>query len=89
MVNGWGSASDEDRNFSSRRSSVVSSSDDSIFMSGNFEQSLAAAADKAGFTLNGTSLSRAGLLSLDWCLGHEGWLSSSGAFFPFHEHASC
>lgn len=60
MANGWGSASDEDRNFSSRRSSVVSSSDDSIFMSGNFAQSLAAAADKAGFTLNGTSLSRAG-----------------------------
>ncbi|XP_069617050.1 roundabout homolog 2 isoform X36 [Ranitomeya imitator] len=60
MVNGWGSASDEDRNFSSRRSSVVSSSDDSIFMSGNFAQSLVAAADKAGFTLNGTSLSKAG-----------------------------
>ncbi|XP_075053191.1 roundabout homolog 2 isoform X8 [Mixophyes fleayi] len=60
MVNGWGSASDEDRNFSSRRSSVVSSSDDSIFTSGNFAQSLVAAADKAGFTLNGTSLSRAG-----------------------------
>ncbi|KAM5179635.1 roundabout homolog 2 [Mantella aurantiaca] len=60
MVNGWGSASDEDRIFSSRRSSVVSSSDDSIFTSGNFAQSLVAAADKAGFTLNGTSLSRAG-----------------------------
>ncbi|XP_040194717.1 roundabout homolog 2 isoform X13 [Rana temporaria] len=59
MVNGWGSASDEDRIFSSR-SSVVSSSDDSIFTSGNFAQSLVAAADKAGFTLNGTSLSRAG-----------------------------
>ncbi|XP_073473132.1 roundabout homolog 2 isoform X7 [Aquarana catesbeiana] len=59
MVNGWGSASDEDRIFSSR-SSVVSSSDDSIFTSGNFAQSLVAAADKAGFTFNGTSLSRAG-----------------------------
>ncbi|XP_077336218.1 roundabout homolog 2 isoform X16 [Lithobates pipiens] len=59
MVNGWGSASDEDRIFSSR-SSVVSSSDDSIFTSGNFAQSLVAAADKAGFTINGTSLSRAG-----------------------------
>ncbi|XP_063812402.1 roundabout homolog 2 isoform X10 [Pseudophryne corroboree] len=60
MVNGWGSASDEDRIYSSRRSSVVSSSDDSIFMNGNFAHSLVAAADKAGFTLNGTSLSRAG-----------------------------
>ncbi|XP_072275250.1 roundabout homolog 2 [Pyxicephalus adspersus] len=60
MVNGWGSASDEDRIFSSRRSSVVSSSDESIFTSGNFAQSLVAAADKAGFTINGTSLSRAG-----------------------------
>ncbi|XP_068126610.1 roundabout homolog 2 isoform X7 [Hyperolius riggenbachi] len=60
MVNGWGSASDEDRNFTSRRSSVGSSSDDAIFTSGSFAQSLAAAADKAGFTLNGTSLSREG-----------------------------
>ncbi|XP_066455232.1 roundabout homolog 2 isoform X10 [Eleutherodactylus coqui] len=60
MVNGWGSASDEDRNFSSRRSSVVSSSDDSILINGSFAQSLVAAADKVGFTLNGTSLSRAG-----------------------------
>ncbi|XP_075450096.1 roundabout homolog 2 isoform X4 [Ascaphus truei] len=60
MVNGWGSASDEDRNFSSHRSSVGSSSDDSIFTSGSFAQSLVAAADKAGFRLNGTSLSRTG-----------------------------
>ncbi|XP_053312857.1 roundabout homolog 2 isoform X1 [Spea bombifrons] len=60
MVNGWGSASDEDRKFSSHKSSVGSSSDDSIFTSGSFAQSLVAAADKAGFTLNGTSLSRAG-----------------------------
>ncbi|KAM4700842.1 roundabout homolog 2 isoform 9-T9 [Discoglossus pictus] len=60
MVNGWGSASDEDRNFSSHRSSVGSSSDDSIFTSGSFSQSLIAAADKAGFRLNGTSLSRTG-----------------------------
>uniref|UniRef100_A0A493TR61 Roundabout guidance receptor 2 n=1 Tax=Anas platyrhynchos platyrhynchos TaxID=8840 RepID=A0A493TR61_ANAPP len=60
MVNGWGSASDEDRNFSSHRSSVGSSSDDSIFTSGSFAQALVAAADKAGFRLDGTSLTRAG-----------------------------
>ncbi|XP_063249997.1 roundabout homolog 2 isoform X5 [Prinia subflava] len=60
MVNGWGSASDEDRNFSSRRSSVGSSSDDSIFTSGTFAQALVAAADKAGFRLDGTSLTRTG-----------------------------
>lgn len=61
MVNGWGSASDEDRNFSSHRSSVGSSSDDSIFTSGSFAQALVAAADKAGFRLDGTSLTRTGL----------------------------
>lgn len=61
MVNGWGSASDEDRNFSSHRSSVGSSSDDSIFASGTFAQALVAAADKAGFRLHGTSLTRTGL----------------------------
>lgn len=61
MVNGWGSASDEDRNFSSHRSSVGSSSDDSIFTSGTFAQALVAAADKAGFRLDGTSLTRTGL----------------------------
>uniref|UniRef100_A0A8C0BM43 Roundabout guidance receptor 2 n=1 Tax=Buteo japonicus TaxID=224669 RepID=A0A8C0BM43_9AVES len=60
MVNGWGSASDEDRNFSSHRSSVGSSSDDSIFTSGSFAQALVAAADKAGFRLDGTSLTRTG-----------------------------
>ncbi|KAM6284129.1 roundabout homolog 2 isoform 10-T10 [Spheniscus humboldti] len=60
MVNGWGSASDEDRNFSSHRSSVGSSSDDSIFTSGSFAQALVAAADKAGFRLEGTSLTRTG-----------------------------
>nr|XP_034971673.1 roundabout homolog 2 isoform X10 [Zootoca vivipara] len=60
LVNGWGSASDEDRNFSSHRSSVGSSSDDSIFTSGSFAQALVAAADKAGFRLDGTSLSRKG-----------------------------
>uniref|UniRef100_A0A8C8RDV6 Roundabout guidance receptor 2 n=1 Tax=Pelusios castaneus TaxID=367368 RepID=A0A8C8RDV6_9SAUR len=60
MVNGWGSASDEDRNFSSHRSSVGSASDDSIFTSGSFAQALVAAADKAGFRLDGTSLTRTG-----------------------------
>uniref|UniRef100_A0A8C0R8K7 Roundabout guidance receptor 2 n=1 Tax=Canis lupus dingo TaxID=286419 RepID=A0A8C0R8K7_CANLU len=60
MVNGWGSASDEDRNFSSHRSSVGSSSDGSIFASGSFAQAVVAAADKAGFRLDGTSLTRTG-----------------------------
>lgn len=60
MVNGWGSASDEDRNFSSHRSSVGSSSDGSIFASVSFAQALVAAADKAGFRLEGTSLTRTG-----------------------------
>lgn len=60
MVNGWGSASDEDRNFSSYRSSVGSSSDGSIFASGSFAQALMAAANKAGFRLDGTSLTRTG-----------------------------
>uniref|UniRef100_A0A2K6FGV0 Roundabout guidance receptor 2 n=1 Tax=Propithecus coquereli TaxID=379532 RepID=A0A2K6FGV0_PROCO len=60
MVNGWGSASDEDRNFSSHRSSVGSSSDGSIFANGSFAQALVAAADKAGFRLDGTSLTRTG-----------------------------
>ncbi|XP_030887391.1 roundabout homolog 2 [Leptonychotes weddellii] len=60
MVNGWGSASDEDRNFSSHRSSVGSSSDGSILASGSFAHALVAAADKAGFRLHGTSLTRTG-----------------------------
>lgn len=60
MVNGWGSASDEDRNFSSHRSSVGSSSDGSIFASGSFAQALVAAADKAGFRLDGTRLTKTG-----------------------------
>uniref|UniRef100_A0A6I8R034 Roundabout guidance receptor 2 n=1 Tax=Xenopus tropicalis TaxID=8364 RepID=A0A6I8R034_XENTR len=63
MVNGWGSASDEDRNYSSHRSSVGSATDDSIIASGNFAQSLVAAADKAGFSLNGNSLSIAGKMN--------------------------
>ncbi|XP_051962869.1 roundabout homolog 2 isoform X4 [Xyrauchen texanus] len=59
MVNGWGSASEEDdRNFSSQRSSAGSSSDGSLFTHCNFAQALVAAADKAGYRLDGTSLSK-------------------------------
>ncbi|KAI7800342.1 putative roundabout-like protein 2 [Triplophysa rosa] len=59
MVNGWGSASeDDDRNFSSRRSSVGSSSDGSLFTRCSFARALVAAADKAGYRLDGTSLSK-------------------------------
>uniref|UniRef100_A0A8C1VEW4 Roundabout, axon guidance receptor, homolog 2 (Drosophila) n=1 Tax=Cyprinus carpio TaxID=7962 RepID=A0A8C1VEW4_CYPCA len=62
MVNGWGSASeDDDRNFSSRRSSAGSSSDGSLFTHCSFAQALVAAADKAGYRLDGTSLSKRGL----------------------------
>lgn len=62
MVNGWGSASEEDdRNFSSRRSSVGSSSDGSIFAHCSFAQALVAAADKAGYRVDGTSLTKPGL----------------------------
>ncbi|KAG9264915.1 hypothetical protein AMEX_G21259 [Astyanax mexicanus] len=59
MVNGWGSASDEDdRPFSSHRSSAGSSSDGSLFTHCSFARALAAAADKAGYRLDGTSLSK-------------------------------
>ncbi|XP_056329139.1 roundabout homolog 2 isoform X8 [Danio aesculapii] len=59
MVNGWGSASeDDDRNFSSRRSSAGSSSDGSLFTHCSFARALVAAADKAGYRLDGTSLSK-------------------------------
>ncbi|XP_061828601.1 roundabout homolog 2 isoform X1 [Nerophis lumbriciformis] len=58
MVNGWGSASEDERNFSSHRSSLGSSSDGSIFTHCNFAQALVAAADKAGYQLKGTSLSK-------------------------------
>ncbi|XP_016350474.1 roundabout homolog 2-like [Sinocyclocheilus anshuiensis] len=59
MVNGWGSASeDDDRNFSSRRSSAGSSSDGSLFTQCSFARALVAAADKAGYRLDGTSLSK-------------------------------
>uniref|UniRef100_A0A671NY54 Roundabout, axon guidance receptor, homolog 2 (Drosophila) n=1 Tax=Sinocyclocheilus anshuiensis TaxID=1608454 RepID=A0A671NY54_9TELE len=62
MVNGWGSASeDDDRNFSSRRSSAGSSSDGSLFTHCSFARALVAAADKAGYCLDGTSLSKRGL----------------------------
>uniref|UniRef100_A0A672KNN4 Roundabout homolog 2-like n=1 Tax=Sinocyclocheilus grahami TaxID=75366 RepID=A0A672KNN4_SINGR len=62
MVNGWGSASeDDDRNLSSRRSSAGSSSDGSFFTQCSFARALVAAADKAGYRLDGTSLSKRGL----------------------------
>ncbi|XP_037402575.1 roundabout homolog 1 isoform X4 [Pygocentrus nattereri] len=47
MINGWGSASEED-NASSGRSSVVSSSDGSFFTDADFAQAVAAAAEYAG-----------------------------------------
>lgn len=62
MVNGWGSASEEDdRPFSSHRSSAGSSSDGSLFTHCSFARALAAAADKAGYRLDGTSLTKRGL----------------------------
>ncbi|XP_062242078.1 LOW QUALITY PROTEIN: roundabout homolog 2-like [Platichthys flesus] len=60
MVNGWGSASEEDRYYSSHRSSMGSSSDGSIFTHCSFAQALVVAADKAGYRLEGTSLSKRG-----------------------------
>ncbi|MEQ2302926.1 hypothetical protein AMECASPLE_011656 [Ameca splendens] len=60
MMNGWGSASEDERNFSSHRSSLGSSSDGSIFTHCSFAQALVAAADKAGYRLEGTSLSKRG-----------------------------
>uniref|UniRef100_A0A672FA99 Roundabout, axon guidance receptor, homolog 2 (Drosophila) n=1 Tax=Salarias fasciatus TaxID=181472 RepID=A0A672FA99_SALFA len=60
MVNGWGSASEDERHFSSHRSSLGSSSDGSIFTHCSFAQALVAAADKAGYRLEGTSLSKRG-----------------------------
>ncbi|XP_053095598.1 roundabout homolog 2 isoform X5 [Pangasianodon hypophthalmus] len=59
MVNGWGSASEEDdRPFSSHRSSAGSSSDGSLFTHCSFARALAAAADKAGYRMDGTSLTK-------------------------------
>ncbi|TRY72931.1 hypothetical protein DNTS_001127, partial [Danionella cerebrum] len=49
---------DSSRNFSSRRSSAGSSSDGSLFNHCSFAQALVAAADKAGYRLDGTSLSK-------------------------------
>uniref|UniRef100_A0AAZ3RC96 Roundabout, axon guidance receptor, homolog 2 (Drosophila) n=1 Tax=Oncorhynchus tshawytscha TaxID=74940 RepID=A0AAZ3RC96_ONCTS len=58
MVNGWGSASEEDdRHYSSHRSSVGSSSDGSLYTQCSFAQALVAAADKAGYHLEVASLS--------------------------------
>uniref|UniRef100_A0A8L0DKQ2 Roundabout, axon guidance receptor, homolog 2 (Drosophila) n=1 Tax=Oncorhynchus mykiss TaxID=8022 RepID=A0A8L0DKQ2_ONCMY len=68
MVNGWGSASEEDdRHYSSHRSSVGSSSDGSLYTHCSFAQALVAAADKAGYHLEGTSLAK------------RGWYMRSGA----------
>ncbi|XP_058269399.1 roundabout homolog 1 isoform X2 [Hemibagrus wyckioides] len=47
MINGWGSASEEDSG-SSGRSSVISSSDGSFFTDADFAQAVAAAAEYAG-----------------------------------------
>ncbi|KAM8854379.1 roundabout homolog 1 isoform 6-T6 [Synchiropus picturatus] len=47
MINGWGSASEED-NVSSGRSSAVSSSDGSFFTDTDFAQAVAAAAEYSG-----------------------------------------
>ncbi|XP_051535075.1 roundabout homolog 1-like isoform X1 [Myxocyprinus asiaticus] len=47
MINGWGSASEED-NASSGRSSAISSSDGSFFTDADFAQAVAAAAEYAG-----------------------------------------
>ncbi|XP_077421337.1 roundabout homolog 2 isoform X13 [Vanacampus margaritifer] len=71
MANGWGSASEDERNFSSRRSSVASSSDGSIFTHCSFAQALVAAADKAGYRLDGTSLSKHARSKRDKGLPHR------------------
>ncbi|KAJ7995255.1 hypothetical protein DPEC_G00242650 [Dallia pectoralis] len=62
MVNSWGSASEEEegRYNSSHRSSVGSSSDGSLYTHCSFAQALVAAADKAGYCLEGTSLAKRG-----------------------------
>ncbi|XP_037124490.1 roundabout homolog 2 isoform X2 [Syngnathus acus] len=65
MANGWGSASEDERNFSSRRSSSASSSDGSIFTHCSFAQALVAAADKAGYRLDGGGLSKRGRCKRD------------------------
>ncbi|XP_078140314.1 roundabout homolog 1 [Centroberyx gerrardi] len=50
MINGWGSASEED-NVSSGRSSAVSSSDGSFFTDADFAQAVAAAAEYTGLKM--------------------------------------
>ncbi|XP_072316546.1 roundabout homolog 2 isoform X1 [Eucyclogobius newberryi] len=60
MLNGWGSASEEEQPFSSHRSSLGSSSDGSIFTHCSFTQALVVAADRAGYRLEGPSLSKRG-----------------------------
>uniref|UniRef100_A0A667WTZ1 Roundabout guidance receptor 1 n=1 Tax=Myripristis murdjan TaxID=586833 RepID=A0A667WTZ1_9TELE len=50
MINGWGSASEED-NVSSGRSSAVSSSDGSFFTDADFAQAVAAAAEYSGLKM--------------------------------------
>lgn len=50
MINGWGSASEED-NVSSGRSSAVSSSDGSFFTDTDFAHAVAAAAEYSGLRL--------------------------------------
>ncbi|XP_061637143.1 roundabout homolog 2 isoform X6 [Phyllopteryx taeniolatus] len=71
MANGWGSASEDERNFSSHRSSLASSSDGSIFTHCSFARALVAAADKAGYRLDGTSLSKRGRCKRDKGLSHR------------------
>ncbi|KAG7321591.1 hypothetical protein KOW79_014449 [Hemibagrus wyckioides] len=58
---------EDDRPFSSHRSSAGSSSDSSLFTHCSFARALAAAADKAGYRLDGTSLTKRGL-SVYQCL---------------------
>ncbi|XP_067849522.1 roundabout homolog 2 [Heptranchias perlo] len=78
MINGWGSASEEEHNMSSHRSSAGSSSSDSIFTDGDFTQALATAADRAGFKMEGTSLMRTG----------KGYSSSSQRLPPSSPYSS-
>ncbi|XP_041067298.1 roundabout homolog 2 isoform X2 [Carcharodon carcharias] len=84
MINGWGSASEEERNMSSRRSSAVSSSSDSIFTDGDFAQALATAADRAGFKMEGTSLMRTGKGPSSQRLQPSSPFSSSGSVSATH-----
>uniref|UniRef100_A0A4W3K1P2 Roundabout, axon guidance receptor, homolog 2 (Drosophila) n=1 Tax=Callorhinchus milii TaxID=7868 RepID=A0A4W3K1P2_CALMI len=61
MINGWGSASEDEHALSSRQSSAASSSStESIVTDGGFAQALAVAADRAGYTFQGTRLVHTG-----------------------------